>query len=116
MAPLSLPRRMLHWIGDYWYIPALVIVAIVGYFTFRRWRGKSGEDILQPVLNELKVIQAGSQVREMQIQMGTDAAKAAVQEKYKAKTIALEAEQQAKVKELEDDPVALAKYLERITR
>lgn len=116
MAPQSLPRKVLHWIGDYWYIPALVLVAIVGYFTFRRWRGKAGEDIFQPVLNELRVIQAGAQIRDRQIQMGADAAKAAVQEKYKAKTIALEAEQQAKVKELEDDPVALAKYLERITR
>ena len=109
-------RKACLFILDYWYLPLLVFVAIAGYFTFRRWRGKDGENMLGPVLDELRVIQAGSTVREMQIQMGVEAASAAVKEKYRVKELALAEAQAAKVRELENDPVALAKYLERLTR
>ena len=116
MTILSLARRALFFLKDYWFIPVLILVAVVGYFTFRKWRGKAGENILQPVLDKLRVIQAGSQVRDMQIQMGVEKATAAVKDKYKLQTLALENEQAVKVKELENDPVALAKFLESITR
>lgn len=116
MATVSLARKALFFLKDYWIIPVLIAVCFVGYFTFRKWRGKAGENILQPVLDKLRVIQAGSQVRDMQIQMGVEKATAAVKDKYKVQTLALENEQAAKVQELENDPVALARFLESITR
>ena len=109
-------RKALFWFWDHWTIPLLLLVAIVGYFTFRKWRGNLGDAILKPVMDELRIIQAGSQTREMQIKLGAAAASAAVKEKYRVQTLALETEQAARVEELEDDPVSLAKYLERISR
>lgn len=108
-------RSTMWWIVDHWQLPALLVVAVLGWLLLR-WRRTPSEGILQTVQGELDIIRAGSKAREMQLQLGTEQTLEHVKDKYAAKTVALDATQQLKVKELEDDPVALAKYLERITR
>ena len=116
MATVSLVRKALLAIKDYWYVPLLVLGVIIGYYTFRRWRGTEGDALLKPVLDTIRVIQAGGQARNEQIQNGVEAATASVKAKYQVQQLALQTEQANQVKELENDPIALAKYLERITR
>jgi hypothetical protein len=107
-------RKAISWTLDHWYIPVLILAAVVGFFAFRRWR--PGEDPFKRVKEELGIIQAGTDARNMAIQLGAEQAKAHVKDKYQAKLAALDAQQQTQVKELEDDPVALARYLERLSR
>lgn len=111
----SRARRAMWWVVDHWYLPVAIILAILGWFVFR-WSKPDSKGAAEAIQQEMDIIRSGSEAREMQIQLGTDQALAHVRDKYQAKTVALDATQQAKVKELEDDPVALAKYLERITR
>lgn len=108
-------RRAMWWVVDHWSIP-LIIGAIVLGLIFLRWRKPDAKGALQRVQDELDIIRAGSDARDVQIQLGTEQTVQHVKDKYAAKTVALDATQALKVKELEDDPVALAKYLERITR
>lgn len=108
-------RSTMWWIVDHWQLPALIVVAVLGWLIFR-WRKPDPKGALRAVQDELDIIRAGSAAREMQLQLGTTQTLEHVKDKYAAKTVALDATQQLKVKELEDDPVALAKYLERITR
>lgn len=108
-------RKAMWWLADHWYLPVIVILAVLSWFLFR-WRKPGAKDAMRTVQDELDIIRSGAEAREMEIQLGTEQALAHVRDKYQAKTVALDATQQAKVKELEDDPVALAKYLERITR
>lgn len=107
--------KVLHFVGDYWYIPAILIATVVGWLLFR-WHKPDAQGALQEVQDELDIIRAGAEVRELQIKVGTEQTLQHVKDKYQAKTIALDATQQLKAKELENDPIALAKYLERITR
>ena len=106
--------KILYLVKDFWYVPVLFLVAVVAYFTFRKWRG--GKNPIDLVTEELKVIRAGTDARNLQIQVGTEQAVKQVKETYQAKWKALEAEQKAKVKDLENDPVALARLLERLSR
>jgi len=108
-------RSTMWWIVDHAWLPILIGVAVLGWFFFR-WRKADPKGVLQAVQDEVDIIRAGSAAREMQLQLGTEQTLGYVKDKYAAKTVALDATQQLKVKELEDDPVALAKYLERITR
>ena len=103
-----------HWIRDRWWIPFLILVAVLAILAFRKWRPK--EDPFQGVKDELRAIQAGTDARNMAIQLGTEQATEHVRDKYQARIAALDAQQQAQVAELEDDPVELAKYLERLSR
>lgn len=114
MAALNPVRKAAHWLLDHWWVPVLFLGALVGLLAFRKWR--PGKDPFQGVKDELVTIQAGAAARNMAIQLGTEQAKAHVKDKYQAKLAALEAEQRAKAAELEDDPVALARYLERLSR
>jgi hypothetical protein len=106
-------RKAMWWLWDHLWIVTVLLVAVLGWALFR-WR--DGKGAMATVQDELDVIRAGSAAREMQIQLGTDQTVQHVKDKYQAKTVALDATQQARVRELEDDPVALARYLERITR
>ena len=114
MASISPARKALHFLVDYWFIPVLFVLAIVAYLTFKRWR--PGEDPFTRIKEELGIIEAGTAARNMAVQVGTEQAIQHVKDKYQAKLTALDAEQQIQVKELEDDPVALARYLERLSR
>ena len=108
-------RSVMWWLLDHWYLPAIVVVSVVGWLVFRRGQPDS-KGALQAVQDELGIIRAGAEARDMQTQLGTEQTLEHVKDKYAAKTVALDATQQLKVKELEDDPVALARYLERVTR
>ena len=112
---MSRVRKAMYWLLDHWYIPALFIGAIVAFFIFKKKYGLI-DDPLMRIAEELNIIDAGSEAREMQIQLGTEQAIQHVKDKYQAKAVALDAQQQATVKDLENDPVALARYLERLTR
>ena len=107
-------RKVLHLLIDYWYIPALLLGSLVAFWVFRKYR--PDKDPLRVVKDELEVIQAGAEARNMAIQLGTKQATEHVKDKYQAKLAALEAQQQVVVKGMEDDPIALARYLERLSR
>jgi hypothetical protein len=114
---MSKLRKAIFWLWDYWYIPIFVIVALIGYFTFSKWRGgKEGYSWLTPLLEQFKIIKEGSNTREMMIQLGTEQAVQHIKDKYQAKYAELDAEQALKVQTLEQDPVALVKFLEKISR
>jgi len=100
---------------DHWKLPAFIVVIVVGWLLFR-WRKPDTRGAMQEVQDELDIIRAGAVARDMEIQIGTEQTVQQVKAKYAAKTMALDATQMLKVKELEDDPIALARYLERLTR
>lgn len=100
---------VLRWLADYWYIPVLVVGAIILAVVFRQ------KAAVQKITKELKAIDAKREARAIQLQLGAEQAKQHVTEKYAAKREALDAKAEAKAKELEDDPVALAKFLARVT-
>jgi len=108
--------KVWYFILDHWQLPVIIIAILIGWLLFRSWRKSDTKGLVQAVQDELGIIQAGSATREMQLQLGTEQTLGHIKDKYAAKTMALDAVQQLKVKELENDPVALAKYLERITR
>ena len=107
--------KVWHFLLDHWQLPALIVVIVVSWLLFR-WRKPDAKGVAQDVQAELDIIQAGAKAREMEIQLGTEQTVQNVKDKYAAKTVALDATQMLKVKELEDDPIALARYLERVTR
>lgn len=104
--------KFLRYIGDYWYIPVLFIGAVVVAYFFR----KKGFSSATFVANELSVIDAKREVRDIKLQLGAEQAKQHVREKYREKLQRLDAKTLEKVKELEDDPVQLAITLERLSR
>ena len=113
---MSKLRKALFWLWDYWYVPILVILTIMGYFIFRKWKGKEGDTWLTPLLEQFNIIREGSHTREMMIQLGTEQTIQHIKDKYQAKIAELDAEQALKVEKLEQDPVSLVKFLEKISR
>lgn len=104
----------LRWLGDYWYVPFLIVIAIVGMVLLNR---KSRPfSAVQKITKELGAIEAKREARNVQLQLGAEQAKQHVKEKYAEKRKVLDTKEEAKAQELEDDPVALAKFLERLTR
>lgn len=101
-------KRALRWVGDYYYIPLMVLALILGWVVFRR-RGTP----LAQTKAELDAIEAGRRAREMEARLGTERAKAKLLEEYNEQVEALDERQAAKAKELADDPQALAKFLVR---
>jgi Sec-independent protein translocase protein TatA len=100
-------------LADYWWIPLLVVGAILVVVFFPKKKGMSA---LQKIANELGAIDAKREAREVKLQLGAEQAKQHVTEKYAERRKQLDDQAEAKAKELEDDPVALAQYLERLTR
>jgi len=111
---LKLASNAGHWLVDHWKVPLLFLGALVAFLALRK--SPPGVDPFWGVKTELGVIQAGTEARNMALQLGTAQAVAHVQDKYQAKLASLEVHQVVQVKELEDDPVALARYLERVSR
>lgn len=101
----------LYFLKDYWYLPLLVIAAVLVWILWPK-----GRPDMTKVNQELEVIRAGAEARKERARVGTEKATQAVKDKYQAKEAALNAEAKAKAAELESDPVALARYLERATR
>jgi len=102
--------RVLRWLADYWYIPVLAIVAVLGVLWFRT------KDPMKWIERELRAIDSARETRAIQIELGAEQATQHVKDKYKAKRETLDAKDEAKVAKLENDPVALAKFLEKVTR
>lgn len=107
---------MLRWLADYWYIPLLMVGALLALVFVLPTGGRRAGNLVKRVQKELDAIEAGRRAREVTAQEGTEAATKRIEERYQAQLAALEAEKRAKAKELEHDPVALAKFLERLTR
>jgi hypothetical protein len=108
--------KVLDWIKLYWYIPAVVVVAGVAILAsaFTRRRGTSPvPGIIDAVTQEVRVIQAGAEVKKVQAELGAVKAQQLVDEQYLAAKDKLTAAQVAEAKTLEDDPVALSRFLVR---
>ena len=105
--------KFVRWIGDYWVIPLVVVAAIVGMVVLSK--KKRHWSAVQKITQELKGIEAKRETREIQLQLGAEQAKQHVAEKYAARRETLDAKHEARAKELEDDPVALSRYLARLT-
>jgi hypothetical protein len=102
--------RVLQWLRLYWYIPVILIVAALSWVL---WRRRPPTEVIQ---TELDVIRAGTDAQKVQAEVGAAAAAQLIREKYVAKLEALDAEDKTKMVELESDPVALARFLERVSR
>lgn len=107
-------KRVGHWLLDYWYIPAIVVGAILFWVISRNpWRNRNP---IKRVLQELQVIKSGARARELEAELGAEQAKTQIMDEYRAKKGALDAEDERKVQELQENPQELARYLERISR
>jgi len=107
--------RVLRWLADYWYIPLLVVGGVLAWLWFRP-RDPQATGAVERLQKELEAIRAARNTREMLIHKDEALVRAAVEQKYRAQIAALDEKKKAKVTALERDPVALAKYLERLTR
>jgi len=103
-----------YFLRDYWYIPLFIIGAIILFLVTRKSSDKP--PIIAKVKKELDVIQAGADARNIAIEKGTEYAVVATKAEYQAKIQALDVTQKLEMKELENDPIALARYLERVSR
>lgn len=101
-------RKSLRFIANYWYIPFLFLLFLLGWIFFRK-RGAP----LEQIETELEAIWAGQKVREMREKEGAVRARLEVLAKYANEREQLSREQQEKAEKLKDDPVALSKFLVR---
>jgi len=108
--------RVLRWLGDFWYIPLIIIGGLTAV-VFLFWTGRFDlKKFMKRLGIELGAIEAKREARDVRLQLGAEHAKQHVLDKYAEKRKSLDAKTEARVKELEDDPEALAKALERLTR
>jgi hypothetical protein len=107
-------RRAVVWLMDHWYVCLLFAGTAIAVLTWRRWQ--KSDDPFKKVREELDVIHAGSEARDMAIQLGVAQTQEHVREKYQAKLVAMDQQAREQVALLEGDPVALARYLERLSR
>jgi hypothetical protein len=105
----------LRWLKDYWYVPAILVLGIVGTVLWRRFGGR-GEDPMLRVNAELRAIEAGREVRQVRLEQGLQGAQAAVAAKYASKINELDDAEADRVSQLRHDPEAMARAIERLTR
>lgn len=96
---------------SYWYIPALALLAFLGYL-FKR----SDAGWVKLLQRELEAIGAGAKARQDLIDQTTTYARAKVEEKYAEVLKNLEPKLAEQAKQLKADPVALAKMLARLAK
>lgn len=101
---------VLRWLKDYWYIPLLIVGAGLAMLWFRN------KAPLDRIKKEFEAIDSARETRAIAIELGAEQASQHVKDKYKAKRETLDAKDTAKATALENDPVALAKFLEKVTR
>lgn len=105
--------KALRWLADHWYIPVIMVVAAV---TILIGMKRPKDAMLDLVKRELDAINAKREVREMQIQLGAEAAKQHVNDTYREQLESLDERGKARAEALEKDPAALAKMLEKLSR
>jgi hypothetical protein len=108
--------KVLRWLGDYWYIPLILIGGVLATIVFFGRKKFDGATFTKRLGIELGAIEAKREARDVRLQLGAEQAKQHVLDKYAEKRKSLDEKTEARVKELEDDPEALAKALERLTR
>lgn len=109
--------KVLRWLADYWWIPALILVGVgLSLFGRRMVEAVFGSSFQEKLELELGAIDAKRETREVRLQQGHDAAVRHVREKYKAEFEALDAKEAARVKELEANPEKLAKAMAKAAR
>lgn len=113
MTAIRLVRSIGLWLWDHWYVPAVMLAFVIGVL----WRKqKSPGDLLTTLRHELDVINAGRDARNSQEIYGAERAAELVQASYRERMLILTQEQEQKSRELAQDPIALARYLERVSR
>lgn len=105
-------KKALHLLIDYWYIPALVVGAILFWILTA---GKRTPPV-STVARELEAIQAGKKAREMELQLGKERAAEELRIEHASAIAALDEEKAEKAKELENDPVAFSRFIVRAGR
>jgi len=102
--------KMIRWILDYWYIPVFAIsIWVAGLWsskTKNRWS----------LRKELNVIESGRETRQIQIELGEKEALQHVLDYYVSERADLELDNRLKAAELSKDPVALTRFLARVTQ
>lgn len=107
---------IIRWLLNYWYVPLLFVIAVIGAIVLRRKPGVPVTTaIAERVSGEMRVIDAGAEVRRIQAEMGAEQARQYVLNKYEIVKLKLSAEQKEQATKLESDPIALAKFLVRVT-
>jgi len=101
--------RVLYWLKDYWYLPLIAGVAIIGYLAFRGRGGRWWD-----VKHELEVIEAGRQAREAKACLGAAQAAEQVREQHAEALALLDVDQAKEAERLKADPVALSRFLVRV--
>lgn len=107
-------KKVLHFLVDHWYIPLMVLAAIV--LALLSGVGRRGFDPSAWVSKELDAIRAGSEARDQAARDGAEAALAKVREDKADALASLDKAQAEKAERLKDDPVALSRFLVRVGR
>jgi len=102
----------LRWLLDRWYVPVFLLGAVLAWAMSR---GKDRAPALA-LTKELDAIRAGASTRKLVAELGAANARMAIEQAYSVDLRCLEDAQKVRAAELSHDPVALAKFLVRVSR
>jgi len=108
-------RKALRWLADHWYVPLMLIIGLAAFLLGARRPSGPRRTPISDTRRELAVIKAGTAAKVLAKERGTNAA---VDEVMHAKTKSLDKitdKQHRKAEKLARDPVALARFLERLS-
>jgi len=108
--------RILRWIWDYWYIPLILVLVILGWILSRKWMAPDSGKMMEAVNHQLQASKAKNEARNWQAEYGAQVATEKVLAQHVEKVEALDNVQKIERRRLESDPVALANFLERASR
>lgn len=100
-----------NWVKKYWKVPLIIGGIVLGWLLFRKFRGK-GTPIKQ-TKTELAVIDATSEVRAKEAELGATEARKFVEAKYANEIKALDEKQRLEAGALRANPAKLAEFLVR---
>ena len=101
------------WILEYWWILLGALAGVGIWIGIRRKRGKDPDEFAQ---KEIEVADATAKAQKLEAELGAEKATAKIKEEYKEQREKLDEKETEQVELLAEDPVALARYLERISR
>ena len=106
--------KTITWLLAHWYIPLAIVAAIVGALLWRKRPGVPLPVIVaEKVRQELRIIDATTEVKKIKAELGAEQARQHVEDKYREAKSKLDFRQAEQAEMLADDPVALAKFLIR---
>lgn len=110
-------KRLLIWVSDYWWIPALILVgAGISIFGRRAAQRVFGRSFPEHFDLEMDAVSARREARAIQLKQGRDEALHHIKTKYAIQLAVLDEYERNRARELEADPEKLAELLARYGR